>query len=148
MLTKLDQYSIIIITVKRITLHLGCDIMAKDLRIAFLLDFYGDMLTDKQREVIDAYYNEDLSLAEIAADKSITRQGVRDAIKRAEQQLIEMEDKLGLAKRFKDVQAALTSICDCAIKIEEVNQKKLENDEISESVLKIIKIAKNLALED
>lgn len=122
--------------------------MAKDLRIAFLLDFYGDMLTDKQREVIDAYYNEDLSLAEIAADKSITRQGVRDAIKRAEQQLIEMEDKLGLAKRFKDVQAALTSICDCAIKIEEVNQKKLENDEISESVLKIIKIAKNLALED
>ena len=60
--------------------------MAKDLRISFLLDFYGDMLTETQREVVDAYYNEDLSLAEIAQDREITRQGVRDAIKRAEQQ--------------------------------------------------------------
>ena len=48
--------------------------MAKDLRISFLLDFYGDMLTDTQREVVDAYYNEDLSLAEIAQDRDITRQ--------------------------------------------------------------------------
>ena len=71
--------------------------MAKDLRISFLLDFYGDMLTDTQREVVDAYYNEDLSLAEIAQDRDITRQGVRDAIKRAEQQLLEMEERLGLA---------------------------------------------------
>ena len=62
-------------------------IMAKDLHITFLLDFYGDMLTDKQREVVECYYNEDLSLAEIAEVKGITRQGVRDAIKRAEQQL-------------------------------------------------------------
>ena len=50
--------------------------MAKDLRISFLLDFYGDMLTETQREVVDAYYNEDLSLAEIAQDREITRQGV------------------------------------------------------------------------
>ena len=74
--------------------------MAKDLRIAYLLDFYGDMLTGTQREVLDAYYNEDLSLAEIAQDRDITRQGVRDAIKRAEQQLLEMEERLGLARRF------------------------------------------------
>ena len=86
--------------------------MAKDLKITFLLDFYGDMLTEKQREVVEAYYNEDLSLAEIAEDRDITRQGVRDAIKRAEQQLMEMEDRLGLAKRFKEVQDALTVICD------------------------------------
>ena len=58
--------------------------MAKDLRITFLLDFYGDMLTEKQREVVECYYNEDLSLAEIAEEKGITRQGVRDGIKRAE----------------------------------------------------------------
>ena len=49
--------------------------MAKDLRITFLLDFYGDMLTEKQREVVECYYNEDLSLAEIAEEKGITRQG-------------------------------------------------------------------------
>ena len=72
--------------------------MAKDLRITFLLDFYGDMLTEKQREVVECYYNEDLSLAEIAEEKGITRQGVRDGIKRAEQQLLEMEERLGLAK--------------------------------------------------
>ena len=65
--------------------------MAKDLRISYLLDFYGDMLTDKQREVVELYYNEDLSLAEIAAISKITRQGVRDSIKRAESQLLEYE---------------------------------------------------------
>ena len=57
--------------------------MAKDLRITFLLDFYGDMLTEKQREVVECYYNEDLSLAEIAEEKGITRQGVRDGIMNA-----------------------------------------------------------------
>ena len=57
--------------------------MAKNLEISFLLDFYGDMLTDKQRDVVELYYNEDLSLAEIAAHSGITRQGVRDSIKRA-----------------------------------------------------------------
>ena len=49
--------------------------MAKDLEISFLLDFYGDMLTEKQREVIEFYYNEDLSLSEIADNEGITRQG-------------------------------------------------------------------------
>ena len=61
--------------------------MAKDLRISYLLDFYGEMLTVPQREAVDAYYNQDMSLSEIAADRDIIRQGVRDAIKRAEQLL-------------------------------------------------------------
>ena len=78
--------------------------LAKNLDITILLDFYGDMLTPKQREFLDYYYNEDLSLSEIAANVGITRQGVRDAIKRAEAQLMEMEDRLGLVKRFKEMQ--------------------------------------------
>ena len=98
--------------------------MAKDLRITFLLDFYGDMLTEKQREVVECYYNEDLSLAEIAEEKGITRQGVRDGIKRAEQQLLEMEERLGLAKRFRSVQEELTQICDHALQIEAENEKE------------------------
>ena len=57
--------------------------MAKNLEISFLLDFYGDMLTEKQRDVIEYYYNEDLSLSEIAENQGISRQGVRDAIKRS-----------------------------------------------------------------
>ena len=80
--------------------------MAKDLQISFLLDFYGDMLTEKQREMISLYYNDDLSLAEIAEDQGITRQGVRDAIKRAEQQLTDMEACLGLARRFGEMRDA------------------------------------------
>ena len=96
--------------------------MAKDLRISFLLDFYGDMLTDTQREVVDAYYNEDLSLAEIAQDRDITRQGVRDAIKRAEQQLLEMEERLGLARRFREMQAGLEQIQKAAREIIACNE--------------------------
>ena len=81
--------------------------MAKDLRISFLLDFYGDMLTETQREVVDAYYNEDLSLAEIAQDRDITRQGVRDAIKHGEATLRQMEDKIGNARRHQAMLADL-----------------------------------------
>lgn len=74
--------------------------MSKDLNITLLLDFYGEMLTDKQRDVIELYYNEDLSLGEIAETQKITRQGVRDSIKRGEQQLHELESKLNLANKF------------------------------------------------
>lgn len=118
--------------------------MAKDLHITFLLDFYGDMLTDKQREVIECYYNEDLSLAEIAEEKGITRQGVRDAIKRAELQLLEMEERLGLAKRFREVQEELAVICDRALQIETENNKNGDNPEIRKNVEAILLSAKKL----
>ena len=72
----------------------------KDLRIAYLLDFYGDVLTERKKEVLDMYYNEDLSLAEIAEQIGISRQGVRDLIKKAEDELLFLEEKLGLAKRM------------------------------------------------
>lgn len=71
----------------------------KKLQISKLLDYYGNMLTDKQRDFIDLYYNEDLSLAEIAEHENITRQGVRDSIKHGEQILLELESKLRLAER-------------------------------------------------
>ena len=69
-------------------------------RMALLYDFYGDMLTDRQKEFYDLYYNEDLSLAEIAENYGITRQGVRDVIVRAEGILTELEDKTGIVRRF------------------------------------------------
>ena len=71
----------------------------KDLRVSILLDYYAPMLTDKQKDVIDLYYNEDLSLSEIAEHEGITRQGVRDSIKRGEQTLYDMEEKFHLAER-------------------------------------------------
>lgn len=122
--------------------------MAKNLQITFLLDFYGEMLTEKQREVVEAYYNDDLSLAEIADEKQITRQGVRDAIKRAEQQLLDMEERLGLAKRFRSVQKALTTICDCALRIQEVNHQGVYRPEIDHNVAEIIATSRELAMDE
>ena len=117
-------------------------------RMAMLFDFYGDVLTPRQKEFYDLYYNEDLSLAEIAEDRDITRQGVRDAIKRAEQQLMEMEDRLGLAKRFKEVQDALTVICDCAVSIQERNSARDDDPEIRKNVARILERAKEIAIDE
>ena len=63
--------------------------------MSMLFDFYGDLLTEKQKELFDLYYNEDLSLTEISEHAGISRQGVRDAIVRAETVLRDTEDKLG-----------------------------------------------------
>ncbi|MEF9865546.1 MAG: sigma factor-like helix-turn-helix DNA-binding protein [Oscillospiraceae bacterium] len=84
--------------------------MAKNLDISFLLDFYGDVLTDKQREVMQQYYNDDLSLSEIAENFSITRQGVRDSIKRGEGTILELEQKIGFAKRYRAVQEGVAEL--------------------------------------
>jgi len=66
---------------------------------AILLDFYGELLTDKQRECFELHYCEDLSLSEIAEQCGISRQGVWDNIRRAESALQEMEEKTGLVRR-------------------------------------------------
>jgi len=94
---------------------MGLKIMfEKNYRISYLLDFYGNILTDKQRDAIDLYYNEDLSLAEIAEHVGITRQGVRDAIKRGEDTLLEMEGKLGFAEKHEGYRKAFEEITKCA----------------------------------
>ena len=79
-------------------------------RMALLYDFYGDVLTDRQKEFYDLYYNEDLSLGEIAENYGITRQGVRDVIVRAEAALTELEDKTGLIRRFLAMRGELEQI--------------------------------------
>jgi len=84
--------------------------MGKNLDVAVLLDFYGDMLTDKQRDVIDLYYNQDLSLSEIAEHQGITRQGVRDSIKRGEVFLFELENKLGVFNNYIETQKTIQNI--------------------------------------
>ena len=84
----------------------------KNLAYSVLLDFYGPVLTDKQRVILTEYYDEDLSLAEIAENLGITRQGVRDAIKHGEAALDELEQKLGNARRHTRMQADLDSLLD------------------------------------
>ncbi len=77
--------------------------MAKNLSISMLLDFYGELLTPKQAEALDFYYNQDLSLAEIAEEMQVSRQGVRAFIKQGEGHLTNFEEKLGLARRFSEI---------------------------------------------
>ncbi len=77
----------------------------KDTQISLLLDFYGDILTDKRRNLMELYYNEDYSLSEISEECGLSRQGVRDSIKKGETQLHELEDKLGMVKRFTEVKS-------------------------------------------
>ena len=72
----------------------------KLVQIALLFDFYGQLLTEKQIEIVDMYYNNDLSLGEISEQQGISRQGVYDTLKRAERTLYQYEEKLGLVDRF------------------------------------------------
>lgn len=119
--------------------------MAKDLEVIMLFDIYGDMLTQKQRDFIGYYYNDDLSLAEIAQNEGITRQGVRDAIKRAEGQLRDFESHLGLKKRFEETKAGLGEIRELAEIIKEVNMSTALSREINDAVTRIDVIAQMLS---
>ena len=100
----------------------------KNLELGYLLDFYGELLSDRKRSVMDMYYNEDLSLAEIASEIGITRQGARDLIKKSEDELLFFEEKLGLAKKLRDATNSATELKELASKAElpEEFQKKLD----------------------
>ena len=103
-----------------------------------LFDFYGDILTERQRELFDLYYNEDLSLAEIAENCGISRQGVRDVIVRAEAAMNELEDKTGLLKRFMRMQDSVDAIEADANEIKTINYRQYENHRLEELADSII----------
>ena len=81
--------------------------MEKHIRLGILLDCYGSLLTERQRSLLDQSVNEDCSLSEIAEREGISRQGVRDAVARASEQLEEYEQKLGLMARREALRAEL-----------------------------------------
>ena len=101
-------------------------------RMTLLFDFYGDILTDRQKEFYDLYYNEDLSLAEIAENYGISRQGVRDVIVRAEGIMTELEDKTGIIKRFEGQRPHLDTIASAAEEIKTLNYRQFENPRLTE----------------
>ncbi len=96
----------------------------KSLEIGYLLDFYGELLNDRRRTVLDMYYNEDMSLSEIAEALDITRQGARDLIKKAGDELLLFEDKLQMAKKFRD-------LCECTDNAERIIREGSENKDAS-----------------
>ncbi len=107
--------------------------MAKDLSIAMLYDFYGDLLTPKQAQAIDLYYNEDLSLAEIAEPLGISRQGVRDAIKRGEKLLLSMEERLGLVNRFMNQEEKLQEVMQDVVAMHRYAQNYVHSKKLSDA---------------
>ncbi len=116
----------------------------KNLNLSLLLDFYGELLTAKQREAMEFYYDEDMSLAEISEHTGITRQGVRDCIKRGETVLLEMEAKLSLAKKFDLQKNNAQNILDLASEIRDINFKRNFSQEIAERTDKIVTSAREI----
>lgn len=113
-------------------------------RMTMLFDFYGEVLTPRQKEFFDLYYNEDLSLAEIAENYGISRQGVRDVIVRAEAIMTDLEDKTGLMKRFMLMQQQVRAILDAAEKIQTVNYRRYDNPELARLADEITRSAQAL----
>ena len=108
-------------------------------RMAMLFDFYGDLLTDRQKEFYDLYYNEDLSLAEIAENYGISRQGVRDVIVRAEAAMTEIEDKTHLIRRFFRMQEELSAIDAAADRLLAAADQGALTEKLAEETARTIK---------
>ena len=83
----------------------------KNLTVEFLLDFYGEVLPERTRSILAAYYGEDLSLAEIAEGEGISRQGVRHILKKGEEELFFLEERLGLAAHHRALAEGALILC-------------------------------------
>ena len=97
-------------------------------RMTMLFDFYGDLLTERQKEFYDLYYNDDLSLAEIAENYDITRQGVRDIIVRAERTLGDVGEKTWLIRRFHQIRDVAGRLREITGSIDELNRNSLRDE--------------------
>ena len=120
--------------------------MSKNLEMSCLLDFYGEVLTDKQRDMMQQYFNMDLSLSEIADNFNITRQGVRDAIKRGEGILTQLEGQIGFATKYRDLIDGVDQIRSLAQNISFYNISSYPtSDEITKATNKIMQICDDLS---
>lgn len=111
----------------------------KNMRIVYLLDFYADLLDEHTRGVMRAYFEDDLSLSEVAEDIGISRQGIRHLIKKGEEQLEFYESRLGLAARDEDLSSAVESLQKISQALSEDGRFAAESKEllkISEVIMK------------
>jgi predicted DNA-binding protein YlxM (UPF0122 family) len=98
--------------------------MEDKVKLSILLETYGSLLTEKQRILLDDYYNRDLSLSEIAENNNITRQAVRDNLKKGEKKLFEYEEKLGIMKKNLVQEEQIANILSEICKISTKNSDK------------------------
>ncbi len=114
--------------------------MEKNVEISMLNEIYGKLLTQKQYEIIDDYYNNDLSLSEIAENNEITRQAVRDILKKGEKKLFEYEKKLEYYKKTRQQEKQIKKVLQ---ELKEIPPKHI-NKEITTIIEKIEKELKTL----
>ena len=107
------------------------------LEMTLLFDYYGDLLTEKQRTCFDLHYNQDLSLGEIAEEAGISRQGVHDSLARAEAALLAMEEKTGCVARARTQQKALEAICRAAEQLLNIPGAEASAKEILEAAARM-----------
>jgi len=108
------------------------------LKMTMLFDFFGDLLTDKQREYFDLHHNEDLSLSEIAEKAGITRQGVYDIIARAERTLEEMERKTGVIRRWEETCEGLAAAWSLAKELLRLSGGEGETADVARKLIAIL----------
>ena len=106
----------------------------KDLSLISLFDIYGAMLSEQKQKMFELYYGDDLSLSEIADEMDISRQGVRENLKKCEEQLSEFEEKLGFLKKTTQIRAAIEMLKD--IKTDDGEKKRM--DSVIESLSSIV----------
>ena len=111
----------------------------KDLNLSFLLDFYGDALDERTNKIMQAYYNDDLSLSEIADGEDISRQGIRHIIKKGEEHLLFLESKLGLASHYSELELAIEKLN----KVRENIMHLCRDEESDKLILEVISTIQN-----
>ena len=108
--------------------------MENNVKISILLEIYGNLLTEKQRALLENYYNNDLSLSEIAENEQITRQAVRDNLKKGENKLFEYEEKLGIMRKTKEQEEQIAKV------LSEIN--KIESKMTDKQIAKVLEDVK------
>lgn len=96
----------------------------KNLNVALLLDFYGDVLSARNRRIMEDYYCDDLSLSEIAKSEGISRQAIRHTIKKCEEELLFLEEKLGLAGQLRELKKTAEDMTALAMALEAFSEQK------------------------
>ena len=113
--------------------------------MCLLFDFYGAMLTQRQQEIFDLYYNDDLSLSEISEQMQISRQAVRDSVTRSKNLMISFEQRLGLVRRFQENSEAFQRIHTIASELLELNRSEKRSAEFDLRLAEIYRLTCNVS---
>ncbi|KDR94149.1 hypothetical protein SAMN02745945_00833 [Peptoclostridium litorale DSM 5388] len=115
----------------------------KLVELSILFDYYGELLTSKQRDVVSLYYDEDYSLSEISENLGISRQAVYDTLKRAEKILKGYEEKLGLVEMLDNKNNGIRAICEGLENIQ-AKAQKCQTEELEQDIQKLMNHCREL----